>query len=524
LTISYISGWAVDSDDGPLIWPVQTTVPASDTFFIGGGAYKGLGHRYAKIIAGAVPAGAFFIGGIAHTSDGAMYAKNTAPAVPYKSGPFTLDSDGAMYVKPFGTKKYWSGGFPFDEDGGLVSRSGDIGLIWEMDASRLTVAPDIGTGTPTFTRSSSATFVGSNGLIQSAVNDVPRFDYDPVTLAIRGLLVEEARTNLVRQSEALATSPWTVTGVVVTNNYASAAGLSFSRLTNANGGPLEQVITFTGDGTKCLSIYARQDGTAVGDHKALIVDSTAATTRATVTITVAAGGVITAGISGGTILSVDTINSGVYRVRASVGGIIAANTNRIYAADSGGATLTAIQLAGVQVEDSPFPTTYIPTTTAAVARSADVCTLATSLIGGFDATKVTTYGEVISGAELDDTTNARYIATLGDGATQSAALRESPVGTTFFGEIRVPAGFDTGTLLITKRANKVALAIQAGANNAISSLNGVLTTASSPTSMPTMTTLYIGNEFSAAFLCSAIRKLRLYSRRLTNAELQALTA
>jgi hypothetical protein len=47
----------------------------------------------------------------------------------------------------------------------------------------------------TFSRTSSATFVGGNGLIQTASTNSPRFDYDPTTLALNGLLLEQGSTN-----------------------------------------------------------------------------------------------------------------------------------------------------------------------------------------------------------------------------------------------------------------------------------------------------------------------------------------
>jgi hypothetical protein len=53
----------------------------------------------------------------------------------------------------------------------------------------------------TFSRASTGTFVGSNGLIQSAASGVPRFDHNPATGESLGLLVEEARTNNVLFSE-----------------------------------------------------------------------------------------------------------------------------------------------------------------------------------------------------------------------------------------------------------------------------------------------------------------------------------
>jgi hypothetical protein len=52
----------------------------------------------------------------------------------------------------------------------------------------------------TFTRASTGTFVGSDGLIKTAAINAPRFDHNPTTGESLGLLVEEARTNRVAWS------------------------------------------------------------------------------------------------------------------------------------------------------------------------------------------------------------------------------------------------------------------------------------------------------------------------------------
>jgi hypothetical protein len=52
-----------------------------------------------------------------------------------------------------------------------------------------------------YTRNSSGTYVGSDGLIKTAAINEPRFDYDPVTGEYKGLLIEESRTNVITQSE-----------------------------------------------------------------------------------------------------------------------------------------------------------------------------------------------------------------------------------------------------------------------------------------------------------------------------------
>ena len=47
----------------------------------------------------------------------------------------------------------------------------------------------------TFTRSSGATRINARGLVETVGTNTPRFDYDPATLACKGLLIEEQRTN-----------------------------------------------------------------------------------------------------------------------------------------------------------------------------------------------------------------------------------------------------------------------------------------------------------------------------------------
>ena len=57
----------------------------------------------------------------------------------------------------------------------------------------------------TFTRTqgttTAATYYNSSGVLSYAAANTPRFDYDPVTLAAKGLLIEETRTNVLKYSE-----------------------------------------------------------------------------------------------------------------------------------------------------------------------------------------------------------------------------------------------------------------------------------------------------------------------------------
>ena len=55
-------------------------------------------------------------------------------------------------------------------------------------------------GRITFTRASTATYADATGTMQSAAANAPRWDYNPTTLTLNGLLIEEARTNIIKNS------------------------------------------------------------------------------------------------------------------------------------------------------------------------------------------------------------------------------------------------------------------------------------------------------------------------------------
>ncbi len=59
-----------------------------------------------------------------------------------------------------------------------------------------------------FTRASVATRVNAAGLIETVPVDTMRLDDDPITLAQKGLLIEEARSNSIFRSNEFTNSTW----------------------------------------------------------------------------------------------------------------------------------------------------------------------------------------------------------------------------------------------------------------------------------------------------------------------------
>lgn len=74
----------------------------------------------------------------------------------------------------------------------------------------------------TFTRAGAlgtATYFDVAGVMQTAATNIPRWDYDPVTHALKGLLIEEQRTNLLLNSATLVTQSVTVTAQAYTLSF-----------------------------------------------------------------------------------------------------------------------------------------------------------------------------------------------------------------------------------------------------------------------------------------------------------------
>jgi hypothetical protein len=107
----------------------------------------------------------------------------------------------------------------------------------------------------TFTRAlGTATRVNGSGLIEIVNANLPRFDYDPVTLAPKGLLVEEARTNLFLNSlidgTSLSTQSVTVTAVPHTISFygtgtITLSGAATATVVGTGVYPNRQTLTFT---------------------------------------------------------------------------------------------------------------------------------------------------------------------------------------------------------------------------------------------------------------------------------------
>lgn len=233
----------------------------------------------------------------------------------------------------------------------------------------------------TFTRitgaSNPATFVGSNGYVTAASNDQPRFDYDPVTLACKGLLIEESRTNNFTNSSNF--NSWTKSNMSVSTGAITAPDgtLTGDKLipnTTNTDHLINQAKTLTAI-TYTNSVYAKK-----GEYGFIaLYGVNFATAKAFFNLNTGAVGTVTG--TGSPVARITNCGSGWYRCELS---FTASASNVAYgysSANANGVTFFAgdgtsgLYIWGAQLEAGAFATSYIPTTSAALTRNADVATM-----------------------------------------------------------------------------------------------------------------------------------------------------
>jgi hypothetical protein len=372
----------------------------------------------------------------------------------------------------------------------------------------------------TFARSgATATRINASGYVETVAADTARFDYNPVTLACRGLLLEGSAQNVLTYSEAFNTGWPTKNNVTVAlaavNNPANGATVDalvengsfavhqISRVFTLSNVP-HTFSTFLKKGFRNWAFIGATNTTGVGAYFDLqngIVGS------------------VNAGFSA----KIEVAPLGFYRCSITftafaptgwtliIGGA-SGDGGRSYAGSNGS---EALYLYGAQLEAGAFATSYIPTTSAALTRNADVATMTGTNFSGFwrsgpGSILVRALPSTVSGTrplvQMDDATADNIIALRGNTTNPELYIRAGGAD---------QATIDAGT--ISAAAYRLAGAWQAG--SAAASLNSGLAVNGAPASIPAATQMRLGSD-GTNYLNGHLQAVQYWPLRLSNASLQ----
>jgi len=394
------------------------------------------------------------------------------------------------------------------------------------------------------TRATTATRVNASGLIEVVASGVPRLDY-PLGGGCPALLVEPNGSNLVVQSQNWLASGWrsdataNVTTVSATTGTLDPLGTNTANAISPTSGSTSHLkvgsdgsTNFTSGTVYTSSAFFKQGTGNAGRYIQIAWPATrfAANTFANFdlelgTVALVTGSTVTAGI--------ENYGNGWYRCRCTNTCISTGTNNGISIAlieTSGatrlptftGTTSDVLYGWGAQTETGSVATSYIPTTTASATRNAEVISLSGAVSGCIGQTEGTIYAEV----DVRNLGVETYFIRIDDGASTNILslrklntnnVRSAITAPTTSGTINISsATFTAGILKIAfaYKSGEIALCV----NGANLTANGTFTFGASFNRVSVGSNITVGTELN-----DRIRAAALYTTRLTNAELAALT-
>lgn len=381
----------------------------------------------------------------------------------------------------------------------------------------------------TFTRAlNTATVTNSSGYVVGINADLPRFDYDPVALTCKGLLIEESRVNsLLRSADFTAT--W------VNANTSVATGSTTSPDGLLNGTKLIESVA-TGDHrtnqsvTLTVATYTTTFYAKAAERTWAYVRFGDATNGFPYTFFNLSTGAI-GNIGAGVTARISNAGNGWYRCSVTLALANASSSAQVGIATGNGVNsytgdgTSGIYIWGAQTELGAFPTSYIPTTTTALTRNADLPVMTSTnfsswYTGGTSGTMVVqatppnasqSFAAVLAFAGASPSTDFIYLGRSGTAARAFDNVAGVGQGTFSFGT------WANGT------AGKTSIAY--APSNVAPCFNAGTVTVNNTANVPTLVKAYIGNfsDGGSTVWNGIVSKIFYFPQRLTNAEIQAFT-
>lgn len=374
--------------------------------------------------------------------------------------------------------------------------------------------------------------------VTSAAYYAPRLDFDPVTLAARGLLVEEQRVNLLTYSNEVnswavrarvtvtendTTSPaGTTTGAKVLTNAASAGGSYIGRSSGVS----------TAAGAFCASAHFKK-GTSNGWVAIQVGDGTNYYT-CWFNITNGAKGTTTSTGTDFTAKNFDIINvgGGWYRCWVTVTRTTTTALEAYYYTDclSNGSTQTTLNnfdyVYGGQIENGTFPTSFIFTVGNATAtRAADVASVSTGAFpySASEGTIVVAANAIAPSSIANDVPLSLDQSVSADTRVSFYRLTSTNVSGVYIPIAGTPQANMTGGAIVANTNFKLGAAMKE--NDFAFTKDGASVATDPSGSVPSVTQMTLGRTiYTASQFTGWIRQVTYLPRRISNAELQSRAA
>ncbi|MFU0504004.1 phage head spike fiber domain-containing protein [Pseudaminobacter sp. NGMCC 1.201702] len=355
----------------------------------------------------------------------------------------------------------------------------------------------------------------------AAANEL-RTDYD-LTTGDADALIENAATNLWADPEDA--TKWNKSQVDVVENVGvdPEGGLTLDRIvptTTSSAHYTSRIVSSVAAGQRCaFSLFSREDGyryLRLSGAAPVFSDAEgrlAAFDLQTGTVT---------GTQGSVTAKIENVGGGLYRCQMSMtaiatgtGGHAAAVNN---APGTGLATFIGDGVSGIQMGYAQFEVGPVATSYTRVPRAADIVSAAT---GGFqfNPTEGTLYVECIH--LTTPSSGTAGLAALDGAGGSTIRIRHGQVitGADFYVQKDGAGQVDTGSFAVVLGAlTKYAYAYKA--DDFAFCRNGAAVLTDSSGQVPTVSSLVL----SASTVATRIRRMIYYPRRLSNAELQAMTS
>lgn len=372
-----------------------------------------------------------------------------------------------------------------------------------------------------YSRAGAAPRFNAMGLLEFIEAAAPRFDHDPVNHLPFGLLLDPQRTNTFLNSGNLSLISLNANAIADEVPVMALDGQLSARVIHMTGAAASGVYRTTAANSASQQVWSVFAHSIAGNGliRVQLGGAAYATTRS-IDVDLLTGK-ITA-VSGATGYITPISADGWYRVEITAPVDNAATPVHNVTVYSGDTTTKSIALWGGQVETGKRASSYIPTTTAQVTRPGDTGVLPT-VSPWFNPLQGTIFVDCINRLPADGGT---FGISLGSDTKNYIGMAyTSPSGPAK--TVYVRTNNDGPSLGGTGLATTLRQALAWDATGLALSNNGeAVTTSALPVGgMPPVSSLRIGNShFSSQVAPMHLRAIRYYPHRLTNAELQALTA